>query len=127
MAYKDKDKQKQAQRERTRRYREKTKGVTSEGVTQGFTQGVTSIGTVTPPVFIVTPEGQAVEVPANYGLEGCACRHCAQDKGRHTLNHGAYKTAQELADGEMNRVSLPGDVDCKGKAGLRMMREQGIT
>ncbi len=31
--YKDIDKQKEAQRERTRRYRDKQKGVTSEGVT----------------------------------------------------------------------------------------------
>lgn len=31
--YKDKEKQKQAQKERTRRYRDKQKGVTSQGVT----------------------------------------------------------------------------------------------
>jgi len=30
-----------------------------------------------------------------------------------TLNHGRYKAFSELADNEVNRVSLPGDVDYK--------------
>ena len=38
MPYKDEEKRKEAQRERTRRYRDKAKGVTSEGVTQGVTE-----------------------------------------------------------------------------------------
>lgn len=37
--YKDKDRQREAQRERTRRYRDKAKGVTSEGVTPGSVTG----------------------------------------------------------------------------------------
>ena len=37
MPYKDKGKQKEAGKERVRRYRQRVKGVTSEGVTQGVT------------------------------------------------------------------------------------------
>ena len=55
----------------------------------------------------------------NFGELGCECRHCQQNttnKSRHTLNHGAYKTARELEDGKLNRVSLPGDADYEGGA-----------
>jgi hypothetical protein len=70
---------------------------------------------VTPDVTpTVTPEGLRAEVPANYGLPDCTCQHCRQTKANKSclvLNHGAYKTAEHLAINEINRVSLPGDVD----------------
>ena len=56
-------------------------------------------------------------LPANFGLENCECRHCKQNrhnKSKHVLNHGAYKPAGQLAANELNRVSLPGDVDYTG-------------
>ena len=107
MAYKDKDRQKQANKQAAQRRRDRAKGMTK----------VIPVTSVTPEnvILTVTPEGPAAEVPANYGLEDCACLHCKQDKGRHTLNHGAYKKEHEMADGEMNRVCLPGDVDYAGQ------------
>ena len=45
------------------------------------------------------------------------CMHC-QSKNQHkvplVINHGPYKSAGELADNEVNRVSLPGDLDYTG-------------
>ena len=67
--------------------------------------------------LIMTPEGPRLEVPANYGLNNCECWHCAVNKRRgnkHVLNHGTYKDAAQLADNELNRLSLPGDVDYEG-------------
>lgn len=65
-------------------------------------------------VPIMTPEGLAVKVPANYGLSDCTCRHCKQaktNKSSAVINHGPYKPASELGPNEINRVSLPGDID----------------
>lgn len=76
--------------------------------------GTLSMGTVTPvpPTMTVTPEGPRAEVPENYGLEDCTCRHCQQTRKTKTvLNHGPYKGVHELDENEVNRVSLPGDVD----------------
>lgn len=101
MVYKDENKRKQAQRERSRRFRNKHKGVTK--------QGVPSIGTV-------TPEGPKAKVPPNYGLDNCLCLHCVQNKGKRIINHGKRKLAHELGENEVNRVSLPGDIDYGGVA-----------
>lgn len=71
--------------------------------------------------------------PANFGQPDCECQHCGgplpkdipeRDQAvcertlnrKHVLNHGAWKTVAELGDQELNRVSLPGDVDYKGVA-----------
>ncbi len=67
----------------------------------------------------MTPEGSKSEVPANYGLENCECLHCGVNRNpgrKNIINHGQYKPAHELADNEVNRVSLPGDVDYTGVA-----------
>ena len=37
-----------------------------------------------------------------------------QPAQRKVINHGQYKRAGELASNEINRVSLPGDVDYRG-------------
>ena len=39
-------------------------------------------------------------------------------RGVNTCNTGPYKTAAELAHGEVNRVSLPGDADYTGVTAL---------
>jgi hypothetical protein len=40
------------------------------------------------------------------------CLHCQSQNGKiKHINHGAYKPHHALADGEVNRVSLPGDKD----------------
>ena len=55
--------------------------------------------------------------PVNWGQPDCECYHCLTNKAngnKHTINHGAYKSASELADKELNRVSLPGDPDYDG-------------
>lgn len=55
--------------------------------------------------------------PANFGQSNCQCRHCQNNRthgSRLTINHGPYKPASELRDGEVNRVSLPSDVDYRG-------------
>ena len=52
--------------------------------------------------------------PANFGQPDCECQHCQTNRvngNKHTINHGAWKSAQELDEGELNRVALPGDVD----------------
>lgn len=95
--YKDRDKQRAASRERQKRYRAKHDNKD------------------------VTPKSNALDVtakPAHYGTPDCACQHCRQVAGsgsHHTLNHGPYKTATQLAPGELNRVALPGDVDYDGQ------------
>ena len=100
--YKDKEKQKQANKERQQRYRDKAKSVTPA---------------VTPCDENVTPT-----IPddwVGYGLPNCACMHCQQNRrsgSRLLINHGPYKNEHELAGNEVNRVSLPGDVDYAGKA-----------
>ncbi len=61
----------------------------------------------------------AATKPANYGLDDCECQHCKTNRvngNKHTINHGAYKSANELGEHELNRVSLPGDVDYTGVA-----------
>ncbi len=53
----------------------------------------------------------------NYGQSDCECRHCQTNRAngnKHTINHGPYKTAGQLAERELNRVSLPGDPDHAG-------------
>lgn len=55
----------------------------------------------------------------NFGLPNCDCKHCLQNRAngsKHTINHGPYKTASQLGDKELNRVSLPGDADYDGVA-----------
>ena len=58
------------------------------------------------------------EQPANFGQPDCDCKHCQQHRdtkgSKLTLNHGAQKTANGLGEHEINRVSLPGDVDYIG-------------
>ncbi|KKN19410.1 hypothetical protein LCGC14_0946210 [marine sediment metagenome] len=56
-------------------------------------------------------------LPDNYGLEDCQCRHCQNNRAKgnkHVLNHGKWKPIEELGANELNRVSLPGDVDYTG-------------
>ena len=68
-------------------------------------------------VLVETPEGFQLKVPPNYGKVGCGCLHCRHPKvqsGQVVLNHGAFKHAHELGLGEINRVSLQGDVDFAG-------------
>jgi len=47
------------------------------------------------------------------GLADSEMQHVAQ--GSHTINTGEYKPVNELAVGEFNRVSLPGDADYAGQ------------
>ena len=95
--YKDKDKQRDTDRKRARRYRASLKGVT-----------------LRPPKGVTT---EGVTLPENYGLADCQCQHCLSNNANthnHTINHGDYKSADELARNEFNRVSLPGDIDYNG-------------
>jgi len=64
-------------------------------------------------------EHQSRTKPTNYGLDDCECQHCKTNRfngNKHTINHGAYKRSHELGEHEINRVSLPGDVDYTGVA-----------
>lgn len=64
-----------------------------------------------------TPDGwvENSKLPANYGLPDCECKHCFITNliGKQTLNHGAHKQRQDLADNEFNRWSMSGDADYK--------------
>jgi len=128
--YRDKNKQKEANRKAQAKF--KAKGITKVLPEQGITrQGITSTITVppTPRALTVedmlavttvskgtmTPEGIKPEVPANYGQPDCQCQQCQRLRrcpgSLVTYNHGAYKTSAQLGQWELNRVSLPGDVD----------------
>lgn len=55
----------------------------------------------------------------NFGKSDCQCKHCQSNRannGRLVINHGPYKPVGQLADHEVNRVSLPGDPDYVGVA-----------
>ena len=59
------------------------------------------------------------QLPDNFGQPDCQCKHCQGVKtnsSKHLINHGKYKKASELAANELNRVSLPGDVDYEPQA-----------
>ena len=98
--------QKDLSRRRQQRYREQQKrNATVTNVTQkrnATGKNVTRNATV---------------LPANFGQDDCTCRHCQNNRAKgspHTLNHGAHKLAKALSKKELNRVTLPGDVDYKG-------------
>ena len=60
-----------------------------------------------------------IKLPANFGQLDCECMHCQQSRANNSklvLNHGPVKSFEQLADNEVNRVSLPGDIDYKGVA-----------
>ena len=54
----------------------------------------------------------------NFGQPNCQCKQCQAyriaKKDISLLNHGPYKQANHLGEGEANRVSLPGDQDYEG-------------
>lgn len=140
MSYKDKDRQKEAQRERTRRYRDKQKGVTSEGVTQGVTSHTEKVKELLrakgyPRLDVKFDKTVALEAGqsrqaliehnhpsarpdiANYGEADCECMYCKSNRangGKHIINHGPYKPFHLLGRDEFNRVTLPGDIDFQG-------------
>lgn len=118
MPYKDKDKQRAAARESMRRRRQ---GITASAARLDVNpEDVNPLDLMLPPpVFTVTPEGTKRKVPINYGQADCACMCCAINRRKprpHIVNHGAYRPARELSKGEINRMSLPGDVDYEGLA-----------
>ena len=52
--------------------------------------------------------------PTNFGKPDCECKMCQTNRvngNKHKINHGEPKSACELAENEVNRVTLPGDVD----------------
>ena len=66
---------------------------------------------------VTRPESVTVGLPDKFGQPDCQCMHCLQNRNSKlglTINHGAYKPADQLAKNEVNRVSLPGDVDYAG-------------
>ena len=79
-------------------------------------QTVTRPESVTVPKIQDTPE---FSIP-NFGQPDCECMHCRQNRrqgNHHIINHGPYKPASALSQKELNRVSLPGDVDYVGVGG----------
>ncbi len=114
--------------QKQKRYREKkvTRKVT-EIVTVTRPKVTVTRNSNAPVTGTVTPEGIKHQVPSNYGQLDCQCMHCQQNRRsdhRLVLNHGAYKPAGQLGRNEWNRVSLPGDVDYDGAAGLRLLKQQ---
>ena len=110
MPYKDPNKRRQASKKAMQRKRNVNPSTLTPDVNPN------TIGTVNPVplVFIVTPEGAKSKVPENYGLENCVCKDCQLNRAsgnKRIVNHGKYKDVSQLADNEINRVSLPGDID----------------
>lgn len=134
--YKDPAKQKQANKEAIKRFRaNKAKKNApesttiderlSEGITtrvlqgQGIPSGITAIPkTYEQETYRANSlEPPMQKYPLNYGLSDCTCKHCQQNRvmsNKFTINHGAYKPAEQLATNEVNRVSMPGDIDYDG-------------
>ena len=59
--------------------------------------------------------------PTNFGQPDCQCRMCVNNRktgNRHIINHGQYKSIDELNEREINRVPLPSDVDYQPHTGL---------
>ena len=72
----------------------------------------------TPLVSHSHPLTASGDYPANYGQDGCECGMCQNNvinKSNNIINHGEYKVASELGENEINRVSIPGDVDYDGR------------
>ena len=124
--YKDRNKQKEANRQAQARRRQQ--GMTKRGMTEGVT-GVTLpqvvIEELSPEIHMAINDEcnkrafKSLAMPANFGQDDCTCRHCQNNRAKgspHTLNHGAHKLAKALSKKELNRVTLPGDVDYKGAA-----------
>lgn len=127
--YKDKHLQREANRKASQRRRDKQKGmmmVPVSGITnQGMTQESVTDNVIPKlpaddtalAIMEVTgnlPGEMQDNLPANFGLVDCQCRHCCNNRKHSphlTINHGPHKTFSELKDGEVNRVSLPGDAD----------------
>ena len=120
MPYKDAEKRKAVNRAAAQRKRDKDKGMTANvkiGKCQDAPESKKSVipddnhpQNVTP---AVTPSHIQNVIP-NYGQPDCQCKHCQQNRnmgGKLTINHGQWKSADQLASNEVNRVSLPCDVD----------------
>jgi hypothetical protein len=73
--------------------------------------------------YIIDAGGRKVELSnltykpsqvEHYSQPDCECGHCKTaraNKSNLVINHGVFKPAEQLKDGEINRVSLPGDAD----------------
>ena len=76
------------------------------------------------PIDVDQVMGNGQGIP-DFGGPECGCKMChnyrARGKDTKLLNHGPYKPVSELAEDQLNRVSLPGDIDYQGYVG------QGIT
>jgi hypothetical protein len=113
MPYKDPEQAKAKARKRMRRNRaNKSQGERAniEGEHRENEQGVTGFV----PDFLKEAAKDPVLTILNYGQPDCECQHCQTNRAsgnRHTINHGVYKKAHELAPNELNRVALPGDPD----------------
>lgn len=117
MTYKDIVRQRQAKAESAKRRRLLRK--------QGSTRGDVEPGqNVEPLAKSVEPEQIEIDClrayaqskkPAGFGGVECGCGHCRGAKAAGmVVNHGAYKTAEQLAPNEVNRVTVPDDVDYRG-------------
>ncbi len=123
--YKDKEKQRQADRERQKRRRDKikVKGVTKPGVTDKVTPKLDRN-------YLLSGSQIGRErLPANFGQPDCQCRHCQNSRvarphrGHWSLNHGHTRQPEELADNELNRVAMPGDIDYVGSPEVMKIQE----
>ena len=118
--YKDKDKQREADRIRQQRRRDakKTKGVTNARCDESVT---------------IPKDNREIKpfcaLPANFSKPDCQCQMYKTNRvngDKHTINHGKYKRNYELAEHELNRVSLPDDVDYEHSAGTHSRSLAGL-
>jgi hypothetical protein len=117
--FKDKAAQQAANRAAQAKFKAKQGITKQQGITQKVLpkQGITDAKVIPDSNTQVIPATGSTtnpNLPANYGLADCQCRHCCNNRragSKHIINHAAYKPAAELLPNELNRVSLPGDVD----------------
>ena len=116
---KQRSKAEMAEYQRNRRNRLKERNKNARGLAES--DEVCNTRPVTPPNVTPKYDSDVTPLPANYGQPDCQCKMCQYNRTkpeqqRHTINHGQHKTITELEPNEINRVSLPSDVDYKGRA-----------
>ena len=121
-----KDKQREANKQASQRRRDKQKGMTQQIHKRGTVDIINPASVI--PKRHTRQATEALDIKLggviyhtpdieNFGQPDCQCKHCQQNRAqgsRHVINHGPYKTEQQLEDRELNRVALPGDADYTG-------------
>ena len=65
----------------------------------------------------------------NFGQPDCQCQMCKTNRvngNKHIINHGEWQQAGKLRPNELNRVTLPGDLDYTSKCKATASYDTGV-